>query len=197
MHIEKIDDRRIVISLSDKDMQNCGVTFETLGLNSSHSREVLRSLLNDARTQTGISFSGQRVLVEALQYEHGCLLLLTFSGVALGRKTYRIKKHGTDRIYRFDNADDFLACLLSVSRLHGTRCDIAPFLRDMTAFLHRSRYYLVCSSLSEPPEALHRLLCEFSAACRRSRLLPAVLREHAQPLSLNDFFAHRFREYDK
>ena len=114
MKIEQIDRTRILISLGEADLKNYSVTFESLSLSEEHSRQVLRELLHTASSRTGISFHNKRIVIEALKYEHGCLLLLTLSSRSGKKKRYRLRFHHSLYLFRFECAEHLLSCIAAL-----------------------------------------------------------------------------------
>ena len=66
MKIEQIDNSRILISLCDKELQKFSVTFESLDFSESHSRSVIREIIQNASAQTGIDMSNKKILIEKI-----------------------------------------------------------------------------------------------------------------------------------
>ena len=77
MNIEQIDESRVLITLCDEDMESYSVSFESLSLSDNHTRRVLKKLMYYASDRTGIKKKKKHILIEALKYEHGCLLLFS------------------------------------------------------------------------------------------------------------------------
>ena len=175
MNIEQIDTSRIIISLADKDMEQFSVTFETLSLDELHSREVLKELLNYASIKTGVSFNDKKILIEAMQYEHGCILLITFNDNKK-RKIYRIKRCIDSYIFTFGSVEDFLSCIKAVYNIKDNK-----FLSS--AFVYNGFYYLSIQSASALKNKYLRTISEFCLQTNRGNICLASLREHAKLLS--------------
>ncbi len=176
MNIEQIDSERILISLSDKDMENYSITFETLSLSENNSRKALSELMNRASSATGISFSDKRVMIEALKYEHGCLLLLTVSCKKKKRKVYRIKSCSESYIFMFDSAESFLACTKALYCLKASR-------PSGSAYTLNGKYFLIIGCSSVLRSKYIDTIREFSVQEKRSSAYAAILHEHAKLLS--------------
>ncbi len=172
MNIEQIDNSRILISLADKELESYSVTFENLSLSETHSRTVLKELLHYASVKTGISFQNKKILIEALKYEHGCLLLLTVSKI---RKTYHIRHCSNAYTFTFSNAENFLACIKALYRMQPDR-----FLSS--AFSYHQTYFLVIRSSSPLKPGYINTINEFAVSCKRGNVFIAFLMEHAKLL---------------
>ncbi len=177
MNIEQIDAERILISLSDEDMKSYSVTFETLSLSEIHSRSVLRELLNHASVKTGINFTDKRIVIEALKYEHGCILLLTVLQKPPKRKIYHIKSCMESYVFGFETAENFLACIKALYSVSGGRL-------TSSAYTLNEKYYLVIGCTSILRSKYINTISEFSSYKNRSTALSAILHEHASPIAL-------------
>lgn len=176
MNIEQIDTARILISLGEKDMKKYAVTFESLNFSEAHSKTVLKDIMSCASAKTGIDFKNKKVLIEALKYEHGCLLLITLSK---RQKTYRVKYYDNSYIFVFDSVENFLSCIKAVYDLKGDK-----FLSS--AYLYAQRYYLVIKSSVRLKEKYINVMSEFCSISKRGNLLNHFLEEHAKVLKLNN-----------
>lgn len=175
MNIEQIDESRVLITLCDEDMENYSVSFESLSLSDNHTRSVLKKLMYYASDRTGISFEKKHILIEALRYEHGCILLFTVSEKSGKKKIYRIKYYNDSYIFTFENAEALLSCIQALYLMNDSRFASSVYFR-------KDRYYLVINS----PAALKpKYICTISEFCThqfRGRIHTAVLREHAKPV---------------
>ncbi len=176
MNIEQIDSTRILISLCDKDMESYSVTFDSLGLTELHSRKVIRELMYRASLRTGISFKNKRVLIEALKYEHGCLLLLTISDKQKRRKIYKIKYYNDSYIFVFDDVESLLACIKALYGINGNKY-------SSSVYLYNNKYYLVINSASALKGRYKNTISEFCIKQFRGSAYTAFLLEHAKLLS--------------
>lgn len=176
MNIEQIDASRILISLCDKDMESYSVTFDTLSLSELHSRKVIKELMYRASIRTGISFKNKRIVIEALKYEHGCLLLLTISDKEKKRKVYRIKYYNDSYIFVFDDVESLLACIKALYGISGNKY-------SSSVYYYKNKYYLVINSASTLKRKYKNMISEFCVKQMRGSAYTAFLLEHAQLLS--------------
>ena len=180
MNIEKIDTRRIIISLCEKDMQDYAVTFESLNLSEKHSKTVLADIMERASETTGIDLKNKKIIIEALRYDTGCLLLLT---VARKRKTYHVR-YGTESFtFRFPSAEAFLSCIKALYDIQKDRF-------FSSAYLYDNNYYLVIKTSSRLKDKYINTIAEFSAGCAKGNIFHAFLSEHAKPLHLSNAVRH-------
>lgn len=180
MNIEKIDTRRIIISLCEKDMQNYAVTFDSLNFSETHSKTVLTDIMKRAAETTGIDFKNKKIIIEALRYDTGCLLLLT---VARKRKTYRVR-YGTETfIFRFSSAETFLSCIKALYYMQKDRF-------FSSAYLYDNSYYLIIKTSAKLKNKYINTIGEFSTGYAKGNILHSFLSEHAKPLHLNNAVQH-------
>ena len=176
MNIEKIDTSRILISLCARDMEKYDVTFESLNFSETHSRTVLKEIMACASAKTGVDFDNKRIMIEALKYENGCLLLFTLSSK---KKIYRARYYDNSYIFTFDSAENFLSCMKSLYHLKKDH-----FLSS--AYLYQEKYYLVIEPSSRLKVKYIDIAKEFCDNYRKNCLLNGFLAEHAKVLKLHD-----------
>ena len=170
MNIEQIDNSRIIISLGNKDMENFSITFENLNLSDMHSRKVLKEILFYASSKTGISFKDKKVFIEAMQYENGCILLLTLK--IKKRKIYYIKNYSDSYIFAFDCVDSFLNCIKAIYNMNGNRY-------FSSAFVDNNIYYLAIQPTSILKDKYIKTISEFSTGTKKGKINLEILKEHA------------------
>ncbi len=120
MTIEKIDSERILIALCDEDMKSFSLEFESMTLTNPYVRETLKSLLSFASVETGISVYNKKMLIEAIPYKNGCLLLITLKAKEHKRKVYRIKEI-RPLIFCFDDVESLLRCICELYKRHDRK----------------------------------------------------------------------------
>ena len=180
MKIEQIDNSRILISLCDKELQKFSVTFESLDFSESHSRSVIREIIQNASAQTGIDMSNKKILIEALKYEHGCILLLTLSKK---RKTYHVKFYGNSDIFIFNSAESLLSCIKALYNIQNDK-----FFSSV--FLYNQNYYLVIKSSSPLKSKYSHTIREFCISSKHNSLFNSFLLEHGKILISNNAVQH-------
>ena len=139
MNIEQIDSRRILISMTENELEDYSITFEALSLSEKQTQRVLKELMDRAAQRTGISFRDKRVLIEALKYEKGCIFLLTVSDKNRKRRIFRIKFCNESYMFLFKDAESLLSCIQALYRMNTGRL-------VSTVYFYRRQYYLVIKS---------------------------------------------------
>ncbi len=175
MNIEQLDQERILISLCDKEMEQYSVTFDQLDLYEKNSETMLRELLLNASEQTGISMKDKHILIEAMKFEHGCLLLITVSA-SKKRKSYKVRRNTVFRTLIFDNADNLFGCIGAFSRI---KVDTV----SSSLLAYKNRYYLILSSSESINDNIISTAYEFDADIRYGKNFTEFLYEHGSLLS--------------
>ena len=162
MKIEQLDEKRILISLCDEEMQLYSVSFEELEPGETNSEVLLRELLLQAAEQTGIIIKNKHIMIEAMKFERGCLLLVTVSEKT-GKRSFRVgHSTGYSRVLVFENAEALLGCICALSSMKDFRCSSA-------LLGYKSRYYLVLRSSYPFEQGVINTAHEFDAAVREGR----------------------------
>lgn len=176
MNIEKIDTRRIIISLCESDMKKYEVTFESLNFFEAHSKKVISDIIKCASEKTGIDLSRRKIVIEALKYDKGCMLLVT---VRDKRKIYRVKYCTEPYIFRFGSAEDFLSCIKALYEMRGDKF-------PSSAFFYKGSYYLAVRTSARLENKYIFTVNEFCGSFVQGRLFYSFLAEHAKPLKINN-----------
>lgn len=179
MNIEMLDKTRILISLCDKDLENYSVSFESLDITEKSSRRLLRMLMDNASMQTGVSFRNKSIVIEAMKFEHGCLLLITVSDSVKKRRTYRIKYYNDSYIYVFGDAGSLLSCIAELYRMGCSR-------PSSSVYLYNGRYYLVINSPTALGARYINMIREFCFSEKKGGISSAVLAEHGKAVALKN-----------
>lgn len=172
MNIGQLDGTRLIISLCKSDLEKLNITFEELDSSGVHSRRVLRALLLDAFTKTGIDISGKRILIEAMKHDHGCLMVITVTPKS-GRKKYRIKRHTESYVFVFGTVEDILCCIGVLYSTGGKHF-------SSSVFLYGGKYYLSISASPSLSKKYVHIISEFSCKRRTCGLYVSFLLEHAK-----------------
>lgn len=174
MTIEQINSSKVLIALCNQDMEDYRLEFDSMDLENSHSRKILSRLIRVICTKTGLSTENKRLLLEALPYESGCLILVTFMEIKPKPAKYRIKKTSDCLCFTFDNTEDFLDCTALLYREN-------VFFPGSKAYLFNNLYYLVFEYYPVPKRA-KIILNEFGKKQKCTRLLLSSLKEAGKVL---------------
>lgn len=169
MNIEQLDSTRILISLSESELAGQSLTYSTLNTHTEEGRSFIGKLLADAEKKTGIPLRGKRVLIEAMRYKSGCLLLMTVHTKRAGRR-FRIRSRSGTYTFRFESADDLLECLEKTS------------LPPHTLTEQNGIYRLIVRHAMPGREYMH-ILSEYSSGAVRSDIYALSVIEHTHTLT--------------
>ena len=167
MTINRLDERRVLVVLADRDMSDFALSFAEMGMDNAHSRRIILRLTKLACRKTGIDTRGKRLSVEALMMGEGCYLLVTVKGIT---RRYRLKRGG-GVCFRFEGCSEFLGAVEAAYR-RGFMC------AKNAAYVRGGVYYLLFG-YPALPKALRGLLSEFGTLTGGA-LKCAQIREHAE-----------------
>ncbi len=177
MNIEQINTSRILISLCNRDLEEYELTYETLDLKNDKARSVIAGLITAAEKSTGLPLHSGKLMIEAMKFDHGCILLITLLRRHRGRR-YRITGRSDCYAFFFDESETMLSCMeqlwLAGERRHRTSLYLT----------HNGRYILICNTL--PCRSFVRIAEEYASKILKGRLICAALREKSKCLIRSD-----------
>lgn len=168
MTIEQLDSTKVLISLCAQDMKNYSLEFDTMDFEKPHCKKILTRLLAIACEKTGFNIDDGYLLVEALPYDNGCLILITASEKR-GRRIYKIKKNNRSLCCVFEDTESFITAVLQLAKSGLS-------LYPNSAYFYNEKYYLVfaCPAL---PKRARVLLSEYARVMLCNRSFAARLSE--------------------
>lgn len=169
MTIEQIDGAKVLIALGSQDMEDYSLEFESMSFKNPHSRKILSRLLKLVCSKTGLTMENRSMLVEALPYQKGCLILVTFVERNRKRKKYKIKKPKECVCFSFGDIETLLK---TISLLYKARL----CLHTSKVYLYGGRYYLVFDFMPLPQKAKH-ILNEYACVHKSTKIFLAKLKE--------------------
>lgn len=155
MTVEQIDNTRLIIALCDEDMKNFSLNYDTLCLKDPHSNKILKQLLLLAEIKTGIEIHNKKIMVEAMNFENGCILLVTLSlRENLKYRRYKIKTVPYIFIAEFKNIETLFLCIEKLR-------DKSLYIPPSWLYVFNGKYELIFVSKITLRQRLHHLLTEF------------------------------------
>ena len=182
MNISRLSDDRVLISLCHDDMKNFELDFDTITLKSPHSKRILLRLMTLALSSAGLNTTNKSVMLEALENNEGCLILVSLSDKKQHRKKYRIKRISEFPCFRFECCDDMID---AIKTLYNT--DMLFY--NNCAYTYNNRYYLVFNYPVVSQKA-RKILCEYSHSIKCTKPFAAKLNEHGKILSNGNAIVH-------
>lgn len=108
MTIEKIDNSRLLISLCKYDMERLDLQEENLTLKNPYFKDTIKAILTVAMCEAGISGKGKKAYIEAMPYDEGCFIIVSFVEKEKRDKKYRVRKK-KNYIYIFTDFEDIIS----------------------------------------------------------------------------------------
>ena len=113
MEIIRINDKKLKITLDDGDMEQYGLSAETMDQGDAETRRVLWRILDEAKHSEGFDTADDRVLIQAYPGRRGgCELYVT--RIAIPKLT-----GGRVRIYPFSDAESLFSACRHLSALQA------------------------------------------------------------------------------
>ncbi len=178
MHIERLDKAKIIISLCSQDMQDFSFSFERMSFQDERSKTVMMRLLKLASLKTGMHLSGRTVLVEALPFTDGCMLLVTLLDKEKSRRVYKVKRLKEYPAVVFFNADNLLSAAEAAYLRGGC-------IYPNSLWFAEKRYYLLMDYPYISP-SLKGVLTEFGNYRSLSEAEVSRIKERGKLLVLSD-----------
>ncbi len=156
MMIEKIDVSHLVIMLSAEDMEIFSLDYKIMEMSDENSRKIIKRLLNIAIKRTGCSTDNKKMIIEAFEFDGGCIFLVTLKEKKKAeKKIYRIKKEWEKVAYIFETVDDMLSCLETLYK-----SGYALYKSDV--YIMEGKYILIISTKKYIAIAARVILSEYS-----------------------------------
>ena len=112
MKIEAIGDEKILVALSDKDMNDLDITYDEMDYSNIETRRVIWTILDEAKRSLGKNIDTDgRILIEVTQSDDGgCILCFTAlpSSDCKSKKKLIMKKEAEPIIIKAPDSDTFL-----------------------------------------------------------------------------------------
>lgn len=138
MILDKIDEKRLLIALSNEDMNFLDLTFNQLDWKNDYSREIIKNLLARAETEIGFFSSNKKLLIEAIPQSNGCFVLITLlsNKINKSRKIYKIKSNIKPFTFVFKDFNDVFSL---VERIY----DQSPFFKNSSFIESNNSFYVI------------------------------------------------------
>ncbi|MDQ5984125.1 MAG: Adapter protein MecA [Eubacteriales bacterium SKADARSKE-1] len=155
MILEKIDEKRLLIALSSKDMDLLDLTFKQLSWKNAYSRQVIKKILTRAETEIGFFVDNNQLMIEAIPQNSGCFVLVTLlSKKKLGRKIFKIKEEIKPYLFEFKSSEDLLCAIERLYNNHKIKLKNTVFEYDKT-------YYILINSKGYISLDLQTIITEY------------------------------------
>ena len=176
MKIESAGENSFYILLSDKDMNELGISFEELDYSNIETRRVIWTLLEEARNTLGRDIDPRsKMLIEVSKGDRGCKIEFTLSKSGTGR--FKIKKE-SPFINAFFNDFSNLCAFFE-------HCRPENILESSEVYKYERGYALLLTAKTGYKTRLRLVISEYAVLLPDSQLFTFSLREHGKLIFRN------------
>lgn len=194
MKFEKLNDNKIKIILTLKDLEEKNIDFHSFMSNSIESQSLFVDILNEAENKIGFITNNYNIHIEAFATSDG-IFIFTITRVSVinvpKKKQVRytrkiLSKNKKFTIYSFNSFDDYCKFCVFFKKLFSN-FDI--YLKNVSLILHNSTYFIVLNNTNMDKlvsKQFFSYLSEFANLCNTSELFVRKLLEHGEIIIAND-----------
>lgn len=197
MRFEKLNENKIRITLTNKDLEKKNIDFHVFMANPIESQELFFDMLDEAEKKMGFVTKDYQIRLEAMQIAGGDFVLTVTRSLPETYKLPEKKKihikrknlnnfNNTNAIYCFNNFDDFCA----FSNFINTNCiSCANIAKNLSLYEYKDNYYLCISKINLNYPNLKKLfssITEFASYVSNSDLFKLKLVENGKLIMKNN-----------
>lgn len=199
MKFEKLNENKIRITLSNQDLIEKHIDFNSFMSNSIETQDLFLDMLEEAEQKVGFITKDHKIKIEALAMADGDFVLtITRFGkreekdlqTSNKNKKIRAKRKSTslnseNLVYSFNNFDDF--CLFA--SFVGKIKNFSTIAKSTLLYTYNNKYYLIFSklNLSHPYiKKFYTLITEFGTYINNSDLFSHKLYERGNLVLKNN-----------
>lgn len=180
MKIEKIDNTRLIVSLTDEDMKAFNIENNSVEWSDNSAKIAIDSILKIAQEETGFIITNHKLMIEFFPKDPGCVILFTLLGkFEKKRKIYRIKGSGEPFIYCFDTLEDLLGALKQLIRVQN-------HIAESCIIYYHQKYFMVLYTLLGLVPASSTILSEYGNLYGYGKIKAAKVLEFGKIIVSND-----------
>ena len=172
MKIIRLEQDRIKVILSERELIDMNIDIETLSPDSPELSGFLRIVMDAVREETGFSLENGQVMVEASTYKDGIILMLSRAKQKSRIKGVKVSGKKESTVFEFRSLDDLGKLLLNTER---------RYILSMRLYRHKDRLYIAIPKTSIP-----FLIYEFSLKNGKSAICESVLSEYGHLIAEGD-----------
>ncbi|MBQ4103359.1 MAG: adaptor protein MecA [Clostridia bacterium] len=181
MKIEAISDEKILVALSDKDMDELGITYDEMDYSNIETRRVIWTILDEAKHSLGKPLDTEgKILIEVTPSDDGgCIMCFTAMPGAdyKSRKKLVMKKEIEPLLFKALNEDSFLDTL----KILDTKNDL---YKSFHIYLYRKNIYFVIYPEISKADKIAYILSDFGDVLFGDSELLSHIFEYGEALSL-------------
>lgn len=181
MKIEAISDEKILVALSDKDMDELGITYDEMDYSNIETRRVIWTILDEAKHSLGKPLDTEgKILIEVTPSDDGgCIMCFTAMPTAdyKSRKKLVMKKEIEPLLFKALDEDAFLDTL----KILDTQNDL---YKSFHIYLYRKNIYFVIYPEISKADKITYILSDFGDVLFGDSELLSHIFEYGEALSL-------------
>lgn len=201
MRFEKLNENKIRITITNKDLEDKHIDTHSFMANPIESQTLFLDMLNKAEQEIGFVTKNYNIKIEALQVSGGDFVITItrsipesftpFKNTSDVKKNIQVKRKNldtseTDLIYTFNSFDDF--CDFS-NVLIKNNININLIAKNILLYEYIDEYYLVFSKIYSKNlevKKIFSLISEFATYVNNSKLFKCKLIENGKLLIKNN-----------
>lgn len=177
MKFEKLNDTKIKIILSLKDMELNNISVQNLFSNSDSSQKLLQTMLNMAKEEIGFDAGDSKLLVEAIMLsDEECSFTITKLCDEI-----QTSNENNAFIFKFDNFDNFIDLCTFLNNFSDL--NLKDFSRNFSLISYNNTYYLYnfnVETYSILLDYMKEIFSEFGTNVSDSKIIDGILNEYGK-----------------
>lgn len=185
MKIEKINDNKIKVTLSVKELEERNLDFQSLRYNTPEAQTLFFDMMKQAETEHGFRATNCQLFIEAASINDGKFIVTVTKlqekilppapqKKKLPVPELKVRKKqvlkSENFVYKFDDFEQ-ICNLLSATKI--------PSNLTSTLYEYKNAFFIV----AKPEKQLHLLMSEFGEIVKDSITIEGILEEHGTKIS--------------
>lgn len=183
MKIESPNINKIIVELSNEDMENFDITYEEFDYSNIETRRVIWTILDSARKHLNRDIDpSQEMTIETLPSKNGgCMIFFTVEESKLQKiKTLPMRIFNRSVVCEFKSIDDIIDLYQKLKMQNDLK------LFDAELFEKSEKYRLIIDRMPDTDE-IKNILNEYAMTFDESEILVSHTREFWQKINSNIF----------
>lgn len=173
--IERVDNNRIIIALSQDDMKTLGLVFRKLDFENKLYKTLVDNLIDIAGKEVGFPIENKKMIIEFLPQNGGYVIFITLVSIRKKekRKVYKIKGNGGPVIFFFSEIENLIAAIQRVREVYNSNL-------KSDLLLYNDYYFLILSPKTLLSGSLKFIFNEYGKNYEKGLLSAAKVYEHGK-----------------
>lgn len=173
MTIEIISMNTVKITLTEPDMSDYDIDYQSLDKKNPDTRRVLLELLEVVREEKDIDLTDEKLYVEVFPKSGGgCLMYISMLNTRVRAK----RELYCEIVCEVEDKNDLTALCKGMFHSHS------HLIRCSELYLSQSGYRLIVSTFSKAEERLCHIISEYGKVLGKGEILAAATREHCEEI---------------